>query len=156
MSKMNLSVDIDAAPEAVFDIIADIENSAARIEGIEKIEMLTEGSVCVGTKWRETRLMMKKEAVEKMEITAFERPSYYTVYCDSCGCDMEWTMSVEPRGDGSTLTLDMMSKARTSMAKLMAPLGWLMSGMMKKCVVKDLDNIKAYIEKAGPPSQAGD
>ena len=156
MSKMNLSVDIEATPEAVFDMIADIENSVTRIDGIEKIEMLTEGPVGVGTKWRETRLMMKKEAVEEMEITAFERPTHYTVYCDSCGYDMNWTMRVEPRGDSSTLTLDMTSKARTLMGKLMTPLGWLMSGMMKKCVVKDLENIKAYIEKPGATTPAGD
>jgi carbon monoxide dehydrogenase subunit G len=156
MSKMKLSIGIDAAPEAVFDMIADIENSAERIEGIQKIEMLTEGPVGVGTKWRETRLMMKKEAVEEMEISAFERPTHYTVYCDSCGCDMDWTMRVEPSGDGSTLALDMTSKARTLTAKLMAPLGWLMSGMMKKCVVKDLENIKAYIEKAGARTPVGD
>ena len=37
------------------------------------------------------------------------------------------------------------------MGKIMAPIGWLMSGMMKKCVVKDLDNIKAWVEKSGNP-----
>jgi carbon monoxide dehydrogenase subunit G len=97
MGKMNLSIEIDAVPEAVFDMIADIENSAAHIEGIEKVEMLTEGPVGVGTKWRETRLMMKKQAVEEMEITSFERPTHYTVYCDSSGYDIDWTMRVEPR-----------------------------------------------------------
>lgn len=152
MSHMNLSVDIDASPEAVFAMISDIENSADRVEGIEKIEMLTDGPVGVGTKWRETRVMMKKEAVEEMEITAFERPSYYTVYCDSCGCDIEWTMRVEPKGNGCSLTLEMSSKSRTLMSKLFAPLGWLMSGMMKKCVVKDLENIKAYVESQPVPA----
>ena len=154
MSKMNLSVNIEAAPEAVFEMIADIENSASRIEGIEQIEMLTQGPVGVGTKWRETRLMMNKEAVEEMEITAFDPPNHYTAYCDSCGCDMEWTMRVEPIGDGCMLSLEMASKPRTLMAKLMSPLGWLMSGMMKKCVVKDLENIKTHMESEGASARS--
>ena len=41
------------------------------------------------------------------------------------------------------------------MAKLVAPLGWLMSGMMKKCVAKDLENIKTYIEKAEARTPTG-
>ncbi len=32
------------------------------------------------------------------------------------------------------------------MAKLMTPLGWLMSGMMKKCMAKDFEDIKAAAE----------
>jgi carbon monoxide dehydrogenase subunit G len=152
MPKLNLSIDIDAAPETVFDVIADLENAAERIEGIEKMEILTEGPIGVGTKWRETRVMMKKEAVEEMEITAFERPNFYTAYAYSCGCDMIFTMRVEPRGAGSKLTMDWHSKARTFFGKLMTPLGWLMMGMMKKCVIKDLEDIKAYIEKAPTPA----
>jgi hypothetical protein len=50
----------------------------------------------------------------------------------------------------------MTTKARTFLGKLMTPLGWLLSGMMKKCVVKDLENIKAFIEKKGAPTPAGD
>ena len=76
--------------------------------------MLTEGSVGVGTRWRETRAMMKKEAVEEMEVTAFESPSYYTVHCDSCGYVVEWTFRVEPSAGGSTLSLVMTSTAQTS------------------------------------------
>lgn len=147
MSEMNLSIDIDADPETVFDVIADIERSPTYIEGIEKVEMLTEGSVGVGTRWRETRVMMKKEAVEEMEVTAFESPSHYSVHCDSCGYVVEWTFRVEPSGGGSKLTLVMTSTAQTLLAKLMAPLCWLTAGMMKKCVEADMRNIKDYIEK---------
>ena len=147
MSTMVLSVEIDAEPQTVFDVVADIENSADRLEDIKNIEMLSKGPVGVGTKWRETRVVMKKESVEEMEITAFERPTHYSVYCDSCGYDVRWTMRVDPRGEGSSLTLDMTSQPRTIVGKLMTPIGWLMSGMMKKCVAKDLESIKTFVEQ---------
>ncbi|MEM7386714.1 MAG: SRPBCC family protein [Verrucomicrobiota bacterium] len=94
---------------------------------------------------------MKKESTEEMEITAFDRPNAYSVYCDSCGYDMAWTFRVEPVAKGSALTLEMSSTPRTLAGKLMAPIGWLMSGMMKKCVIKDLEEIKAFIEKEEAP-----
>ena len=147
MSKINVCVEIDASAEAVFDVVANIENSHQHIEGIEKIEMLTDGDVGVGTKWRETRVMMKRESTEEMEITSFERPSHYSVYCDSAGYDMEWTMRVEALNEGSKLSLNMSSKPRTIIGKIMTPVEWLMVAVWaKKCVVKDLDDIKAFIE----------
>ena len=154
MSKMILSVEIDAAPETVFDVVADIESSPDRHQDIKKIEILTEGPIDTGTKWRETRVVLKRESVEEMEITAFQRPTHYSVYCDSCGYDVRWTMRVDPRGEGSTLTLDMASKPRTFIGKLMTPVEWSMAGMMKKGVAKDLESIKAYIEHKGDKCDA--
>lgn len=34
------------------------------------------------------------------------------------------------------------------MGKLMTPLGWLMSGVMKKCVRQDLEDLKRSAEAA--------
>ena len=146
MGKMNLSISINAAPETVFDVIADIEKSPERIEWYEHVEMLTEGPVGVGTKWRETRVMNNKKSFEDWELTAFERPSYFTAYCDSHGYDVNYTMRVQPEGDGSKLSLDMTTNPRSLTGKLMKPWEWLMSGMMKKIVLKDLESTRAYIE----------
>ena len=58
-------------------------------------------------------------------------------------------MRVEPEGNGSKLTMDMTTKPRTLLGKLMTPLELLMSGMMKKIVMKDLETKKAYVESQG-------
>ncbi len=149
MGKMNLSININAAPETVFDVVADIENSPKRIQWYEKVEMLTDGPVGVGTKWRETRAMNDRQSLEEWEMTAFVSPNYFSAYCDSHGYDVNYTMRVEPEGNGSKLTIDMTTKPRTIIGKLMTPLEWLMSGMMKKIVLKDLESTKTYIEKQG-------
>ena len=148
MGSMNLSTSINAKPETVFAVVSDVENSPERIEWFEKVELLTDGPVGVGTKWRETRRMNNKQSFEDWEMTAFESPNYFSAYCDSQGYDIDLTMRVEPEGDGSRLTLEMTTKPRTFVGKLMTPLEWLMSGMMKKIVRKDLESTRAYIERS--------
>ena len=147
MGSMKLSVGINAKPETVFAVVSDVENSPERIEWFEKVEMLTDGPVGVGTKWRETRRMNNSQSVEDWEMTAFESPTHFSAYCDSHGYDVDLTMRVAPDGEGSKLTLDMTTRPRTLIGKLLTPVEWLMSGMMKKIVRKDLESTKAYIEQ---------
>ena len=148
MGSMNLSIRIDASPEVVFAVVSDVENSPDRIDWYERVDMLTDGPVRVGTKWRETRRMNNKQSVEEWEMTALESPNYFTAYCDSQGYDVEWTMRVDPDGEGSRLTLDMTTKPRTFIGKLLTPVEWLLSSMCKKMVRKDLESTKAYIEQS--------
>lgn len=147
MGSINLNISINATPEVVFAVVSDVENSPDRIDWYEKVDMLTGGPVRVGTKWRETRRTNNKQSVEEWEMTAFESPNYFSAYCDSQGYDVQWTMRVHPEGDGSRLTLDMTTKPRTLIGKLMTPVEWLMSAMCKKMVRKDLENTKAFIEQ---------
>ena len=65
-----------AAPAArVFERATDIRSWQDTIDAIDRIEMLAEGPAGVGTRFRETRTMMGKEAREEMEVTAFEPPA---------------------------------------------------------------------------------
>ena len=154
MGRIVLDVDIDASPERVWEIISDLEGAPERISGIDKIEITTEGPIGVGTEWRETRTMMGKEQTETMKIVAWEPGSHYTVYSYSCGSEFHWTMRVVPRRDGAKLETEMDYKAKTFLAKLMTPLGWLMSGFMKKCVMQDLQDAKTAAEGGTQPSEA--
>ena len=49
-----LSKTIDAEPAEVFDRITDLHNAAERIEAITHLEVLTEGPIGAGTRFRET------------------------------------------------------------------------------------------------------
>ena len=51
------------APRAlVFDRATDFAGAPARIQAIRKVEMLTPGPVRVGTQFKETRVVFKREA----------------------------------------------------------------------------------------------
>lgn len=129
--RMKLSRRIDAPPEKVFALATDIENWADRMDGIVKVEMLTDGPVGVGTRFKETRIMFKKEAVEEMEVSKFEPDTLFTLRGESCGSIFESTHTFRPV---------------TFFARLMSPLCSLMAGSMRKCIEKDLDDLKSAAE----------
>ena len=146
MASMKITTQIAAPPETVFDVAADLPNAAEHVDGITKIEMLTDGPVGAGTRFRETRVMMGREATEEMEVTAFDRPRSYTVEATSCGCHFASSFTFTAEGDGTQVVLNTQSKPLTLFAKLMSPLGALMMGPMKKAMAQDLDCVKAVAE----------
>lgn len=155
MPSFTLTQDIAAPVSAVYTVFTDLAGAGQRIQAIKKIEVLTPGPFAVGTKFRETRVMFGREAVETMEITAVEPGKSYTVAAHSCGALFETTFRFEPKGQGTLVTMDFASKAESFFAKLFAPLASLMMGTMKKCMEQDMTDLKTCIEaeqKAARPS----
>ena len=83
MSTLTTSKFVQAPPEATFDAFTDLRSAPDRIEAITALEVLGDGPVGVGTRFRETRVVFKREATEEMEITAFDRPNSYAVEAES-------------------------------------------------------------------------
>jgi hypothetical protein len=149
MANYRIERHINAPTNVVYDLCADLRGAPDRISGIKRLEVLTEGPIRVGTRFRETREMMKKECTEEMEITAIEPGKSYTVRCESCGCDYRTTFTFAPNAGGTNLILDMKVKPISLGARIFAPImGFLMSGMMKKCLVADLNDIQKAAESA--------
>jgi len=138
----------NAPVNRVFEVLSDIDRAAERIQAIAKLEKLTAGPVGVGTRFRETRVLFKKEATEEMEFTRFEPGRSYTVEAESCGAHYVSTYDFKSSRSGTDVTLTFEARPVTFMAKLMtmSPLGLLMKGMVRKCFEKDLDDLKAFIE----------
>src|SRR5262249_42210999 len=117
-----------------------------RIPSIKRIEMLTNGPVGVGTRFKETRNMFGKEATETMEVTAFDPPRSYALGCNSCGCIYDSRLDFIPSAGGTKVTMSFNVKAVSFFAKLMSPLSRLFSGMMRKCFEGDLEAVKKAAE----------
>lgn len=146
MSNFSFETRVNAPPAQVFDVFADLTKAPDRIDQIKALEVLTDGPIGVGTRFRETRVMFKKEATEEMEITAFEPGVGYRVECESCGSHFVSDFRFAPDGDGTKVETTMDIRPQTLMAKLMSPLGVLMAGSMKKHFQADLDQLKAVCE----------
>jgi carbon monoxide dehydrogenase subunit G len=152
MLSFTLTKRINAPLETVFDVASDLAHAAEQFRGIEKIEVLTPGPVGVGTRWRETRRMMGREATETIEFTAFDRPRSYTVGCESCGTYMETTFHFAPtenaaNGPATELMLDNRWEARSLLAKLISPLTKpIIAKMMRGCMESDLEDLKSAAE----------
>ncbi len=149
MPGFTMTRQVHAPTDVVFDVFADIDHAPDRIDQIVKVERLTDGPIGLGTRWRETRVVFKKHATEELEITGFESGRSYTVGCESCGCEYACTFRFEPEGDGTRVDFEMEYRPVTFFAKLMTPLSVLMSGAMKKCMEKDIDQLTVAAESSG-------
>lgn len=146
MAQFTIDKYIEAPREVVFDTAVDLHSAAENIRGIEKLELLTEGPIGLGTRFRETRIMFKKEATEVMEISVFDRPSRFVYKANSCGCKYVTSHELVQEGSGTRFSLVFSSEPQTLLAKVM---GVVFSFMIKACmkeVEKDLEDLKAVSE----------
>ncbi len=146
MTEFTLSRRIAAPPERVFEISTDLRHAAEHVRGITRLEVLTDGPIGVGTRFRETRIVLEREATEEMEVTAFDPPRSYTVEAESCGTHFASTFTFEPVDGGTEVRLVFRAEPRTFGAKVM---GFVFRGMLKSCmraVAQDLDDIAAVAE----------
>lgn len=128
-----------AAPVAdVFSLFADIPSCADRIEAITKIEMLTDGPMREGTRWRETRRVGKRECTEEMGFSAFAPNRSYTVRGESMGSEFLTTFEFAERQGATDVRCEMVATPKTLAAKIASPMMLLMKGMMRKCLVGDM------------------
>lgn len=134
----------------VFERFTDLENAAETVRGIEKLELLTDGPVGAGTRFRETRIFFKREATEEMEITEFHPNESYVVGCESCGSVYRTEFRFRPEGEGTKVTMSFQARPVSFFAKLMTPLGFLMSGSIRKAVDQDMEDLKASLENENP------
>lgn len=164
--RMFLSTLIDASQEAVFAAASDFPNAASMIDGINSVQMLSKANdgseIGVGTRFKESRTMMGKEAVEEMTVTEFDPPRAYTLSAVSCGVkyDCRVTCLEENPGAGSEtggcrLSYDIDTQPQTLFAKVVSPImGVMMKGTMRKAMEKDLADVKGYVGGAGDPTPA--
>ncbi len=146
MAQLTIEKHIDAPREVVFDTALDLQSAAENIRGIQKLEVLTDGPVGIGTRFRETRVMFKKEATEIMEIVVMERPSRYVLKAESHGSKYLTSYDLEEVDSGTRLTMNFSSEPQTIAAKVLGVVFSLMMGAMRKAVEKDLDDLKAAVE----------
>jgi len=155
MSTLTVSTTVAAPRERVFEDFTELEKAAERIPDITNLEILSEGPFGKGTRWRETRVFMKKEATEEMEVTGFDPPNSYTVEASSHGMRYETLFEFLGEGNETTVRWTFTGTPISFGAKLTAPLfGWMMKGVMKKCMQGDLDALRDVCEGKAPAGSA--
>lgn len=152
MTTISISQDVSAPAARTWEILTDLDSAAQRISGIDLLERLGGPEFGVGTRWRETRTMLGKEATEEMEVTEVDPGSSYTVEAESHGTHYLSVIAVEDLGDNqSRLTMKFGAEPLSSMSKVMnATLGRLFVGATRKALAKDLAESAAAAEQ--PPS----
>jgi uncharacterized protein YndB with AHSA1/START domain len=154
MPSYTVTTEVAAPPERVFAAFTDYAHIAEHVSAIQRVELLTEGPVGVGTRFRETRTMFGREATETMEVTAFDPPRSFTLEANSCGAHWSMVHRFQPERGGTHVTLEMTLRPVSFLAKVMSPLSRLMAGSMLKCIQQDFDDMKCAIEGEGAAVQS--
>jgi len=123
------STEVLAAPEAVWQVVADIENMESIISGIKAIDILETppGPTITGIKWT----------------------SFYETRAENHGSLYISRKELEITRAGTRLTMTFNCQPITFGAKVMWLLtGWMAKKSLSKTIRQDLADIKAKIEKA--------
>ncbi len=147
MASLELSRQIGAPPQKVFEVFTDLTRAAERVRGIQSLEILTPGPVGRGTRFRETRVMFGRKATEEMEVTDYQPPRSFAFGGESCGARITTRFDLRPQGSGTQLDVHMETEALSFFAKLMSPLAGLMMGPMRKAFEADLDDLQSVAEQ---------
>jgi uncharacterized membrane protein len=146
MAQFSVRRTIAAPIEAVFALAADFANAPKHVSGIKRVEMLTDGPVRVGTRFRETRVMFGKEATEEMEVVALTPPHGYVLGSETCGCRYRCEIRLTPAANGTDVVMNFDAQPLTFFAKIMCKLmGFMMKSVSKACE-QDLEDLKAAVE----------
>lgn len=144
MAPITVTRYIEAPSEDVFTTIADVRNFAKAVPDILKIEMLSDTTDGVGTRFRETRMMRGKEATTELEVTEYDENERIRFVADEGGTIWDSVFTVTPERGGTELELSMDARPHKLLARLITP---LIKPMLTKAVAKDLDAVKIYCEQ---------
>tara|TARA_R110001583_G_scaffold10179_8_gene47363 strand:+ start:11013 stop:11462 length:450 start_codon:yes stop_codon:yes gene_type:complete len=146
--KLSVFVEIEKPLEDVWRAIVDFKNCSSYINSIVKLEIIEEPKdTLIGFKWKETRVMFGKEVIETMWITNYKENEYYQTRAESHGSVYISKLSIKRVENQTKLTMSFSAEAQTFFVKLFSLfMGFLIKGSMKKALIKDLNDIKTYVE----------
>ncbi len=155
MTTYTVSTHVPAPAERVFEVYTELDKAVERIPGIVSLELLSDGPFGMGTRWRETRVVFKKEATEEMWVTGFDPPRSYTVEAESHGSHYTTLFSFEPDEDGTKVTWAFTGTPLTFGAKVLSVIfSRPMKGMMVKCMTEDLEALRDACVAGEEPASA--
>ncbi len=143
MTRITVTRTIDAPVEAVFKTVADIRQFSKAVPHIVRFEFLSDVKSGAGTRFRETRLMKGKEMTTELEVTEYLENDRVRIVADTHGTVWDTVFAVKPEGGHTALTMTMDAKTDKWIPKI---INFLISGMLKKAVERDMDLVKAFCE----------
>ncbi len=145
MTHTKISRIIRAPAMTVFETVADAANYTKAVPDIVKVEFLGDRRSGVGTRFRETRVMGRREAATELEVTEYVANERIRLVSDSGGTVWDSLFTVTPVEDGSAARLDLVMEARPYrlLSRILVPLG---KNVVAKAIAGDMDAVKAHLE----------
>ena len=136
---------IDAPAARVFEVVSDVENFQRAVPQIVRVEFLSAQRRGVGTRFRETRRMGKREATVELEVRELVEGERVRIVSDAGGTLWDTVFAVRALGPAQAeLTMVRTDTPHRLLARVATP---LIRPMVRKAVERDLDAVKAYCER---------
>lgn len=145
MSTTTVRRTIDAPVDFVFSTVAEIDNYSKAIPHIVNVEFLSDVKKGVGSRFRETRLMMGREASTVLEVTEYVENERVRLVSDEGGTIWDSVFTVKPVDGGTELSLVMYANPYTFKSKFLVP---IMQLVVRTGLIKDMDAVKEYCESS--------
>ena len=135
------TIEIDAPPQRVWDVLSDLEAWPTRIETVDVVELLTPAPISKGSR---VRLKQPKLPEGTWEVTVWDAPSYFEFRQKSGGVANVAGHRVEALDEGRsrlTLTLEMRG--------LLVPVfGRIFKGLTNRYMTVEAQGMKRAAESA--------
>ena len=145
--QVSVETEIAAPPDVVFATMTDVARWPDFIGEVERAELLTDGPVRVGTRFRETRQMFGRSASEEMTVAELELPRRFVLTAESHGTRYIATHEVTPTPKGARLALTFAGTPVTVAARLFSMIGLLFMGSVRRKLEGDLTQVKVEAER---------
>ena len=141
-----------AAPAArVWTVMTDVPRIPDVLSSVRAVERLDDGDgFGVGTRWRETRIVMGRESTEEMRVTDLDPGRSCTIGAEGRGSRYVSVLAVEPLDvDRSRVSMAFEVVPTTAAGRVgAATVGRLLRGTMRKGLTQDLEDIARAAERA--------
>lgn len=144
---VSASITINASRAAVWAATTDIARFAQLLSGVEKIEVVDKPATgLVGLKWKETRILFGKPATVEKWITEAKENEYYTTRAEQDGFVFITTNRVSG-SDGQVVLTGIHETVPIGFAAKVKALPMVFfKGVIRKAIMKDLEDIKKAVE----------
>ena len=144
MANVTVTRRIDAPADVVFRTVAQVEQFSQAVPGILRVEFLSEVKSGVGARFRETRMMLGREASTELEVTEYVQNERVRIVSEAGGALWDTVFSVAADGGGTELKMVMDARPLTMSARMTVP---LILGTVQKAVEEDMDAVKSFCER---------
>jgi len=142
MAGFQRTISIQGPVEEVFDFATDLDHAALFLPGVTKVEMLTEGGLKAGARFRETRIMGGKERTAVIEVVEHDRPHVHAASSAMLGMKASYTFQFAREGLGTRVDMDAQVTGNF--------LWWLFLGAIARMMEKEdgayLERLKDAVE----------
>ena len=145
MSRTTVRRTINAPVDFVFRTVSEIDNYSKAIPHIVDVEFLSDVRSGVGSRFRETRLMMSREASTVLEVTEYVENERVRLVSDEGGTVWDSVFTVRPVDGQTELTLMMDAAPYTFKSRIFVP---ITKFVIRMGLVKDMDAVKKYCESS--------